>query len=249
MECPICYDLIETTRNCITTECGHQFHAKCLMKNAHINGFSCPSCRAQMVDVKSMDSDSDHIYLGDDDEDNGDDMRRRRRELSNEVQQRQMWDEAHDMWDEAHMRSDEEHLIRNNEFIRSEEEEFQRAEEELLRIREERQRCAELERQREQIEIQNDIIDSLYEYQEGESSDEKYYDNENDQQNGEPPTIEYISEQLMSRGVTVEKLVSAMLRTNSAYYKSILEHDRINAVITKDICEIVFEYIMRPQHT
>lgn len=214
MECPICYDPIEQTRNCITTECGHQFHAACLMKNARINGFSCPSCRAQMVleDVTDSESDnSEHLYLN----------------------------ELHQIEDE---------FVQNEEeFVQSEEEAFERAEQELLRIRDERRRFAELERQREQIEIQNDIIEStLYEHQDGEPVDENYYDNSNDQQNGDAPSIEYISEQLVARGITIDDLVSSMLRTNSAYYRSTADHDRINAVITKHICEIVFEHIMRP---
>jgi len=73
MECPICYDPIEQIRNCITTECGHQFHAACLMKNVCINGFSCPSCRTQMVEqedvTESESGDSDHLYLGDEEQD------------------------------------------------------------------------------------------------------------------------------------------------------------------------------------
>lgn len=237
MECPICYDTIEQTRNCITTECGHQFHAACLMKNACINGFSCPSCRTQMVveDVTESESDTDHIYFGDmwDDE-----LMRRDDELMRREEDVQQFDEVqHQQWDQQG----------EEEFVRSEEDQFQRGEQELLRIRTERRRHAELERQREQIEIQDDMIESLYEYQEGDQIDENYYDNSNDQQNGEAPPIEYISEQLVARGITIDDLVSAMLRTNSAYYKSTADHDRINAVITKHICEIVFDHIMRPQ--
>lgn len=227
MECPICYDEIETTKNCITTDCGHKFHAKCLMKNAHINGFSCPSCRAQMVEVESeevteSESDSDHIYLG-------------------------------ELWEEERLRSEYELQRSEDElderFVRSEHDAFELSEQELVRIRDERRRHAELERQREQIEMQDDIIESLYEYQEGEPIDENYYDDGNDQQNGEAPSIQHISEHLVARGITIDDFVSAMLRTNSAYYISTAEHDRINAVITKHISEVVFEYIMRPQHS
>jgi len=250
MECPICYDPIEQTRNCITTECGHQFHAACLMKNACINGFSCPSCRAQMVSEDVTESDSEHIYLGDMWEDElvrrddelvrRDDERVRREEYAQQLdeEQRELSDEEqHRLWEEQ----------REAEFVRSEEDAFERGEQELVRIRSERRRHAELERQREQIEIQNDAIEALYEYQEGEPIDENYYDDSNDQQNGEAPSIEYISEQLLARGVTIDDLVSATLRTNSAYYRSVADHDKINAVITKHICEIVFEYIQRPQ--
>lgn len=245
MECPICYDPIEQTRNCITTECGHQFHAACLMKNACINGFSCPSCRAQMVseDVTESESDSSHIYLSD----MWEDERVRRAEDAQQLdeERRELSDgELHQLWLE---RREAEFVRGEEEFMRTEEEAFERAEQELLRIRGERRRYAELERQREQIEIQNDAIESLYECQEGEPIDENYYDDGNDQQNGDAPSIEYISEQLVERGVTIHNFVSAMLRTNSAYYRSVADHDKINAIITKHICEIVFEYIMRPQ--
>ena len=252
MECPICYDPIEQTRNCITTECGHQFHAACLMKNACINGFSCPSCRAQMVPVEADTesvSDSDHIYLGDMWEDER--VRREDPRLRREEELQQLDEERRELSDEQqHQQWEEQQLQREAEFVRSEEEAFERAEQELLRIRDERRRFSELERQREQIEIQNDIIEStLYEHQDGEPIDENYYDNSNDQQNGDAPSVEYISEQLVGRGVTIDDLVSSMLRTNSAYYRKTADYDRINAIITKHICEIVFEYIMRPQFT
>ena len=127
MECPICYDEIETTKNCITTDCGHKFHAKCLMKNAHINGFSCPSCRAQMVeqepeDVTESESDSTHIYLGDDDDETVQ-LEYDRSELSDERQ--------HQMWEEQ----------REAEFVRSEEQAFELSEQELVRIRDSRLKC------------------------------------------------------------------------------------------------------------
>ena len=192
-------------------------------------------------DVTESESDSDYIYLGGIWEDE---------RVRREEEMQQLDEERRELSDEEqHQQWDEQQLQREEEFVRSEEEAFERAEQELLRICDERRRYAELERQREQIEIQNDIIETLYEYQEGEQIDENYYDNGNDQNNGEAPTIEYISEQLVARGITIDNLVSATLRTNSAYYKSTAEHDRINAVITKHISEIVFEYILRPQFT
>jgi hypothetical protein len=54
-------DIIESNKNCITTECGHCFHANCLMKNVAHNGFDCPYCRTSMAqeveDKYSVDSD------------------------------------------------------------------------------------------------------------------------------------------------------------------------------------------------
>ena len=57
IECPICYDEIEELKNCVTTECGHQFHCKCLMQNSAINGFSCPMCRSTMATEEHDDEE------------------------------------------------------------------------------------------------------------------------------------------------------------------------------------------------
>ena len=50
IECPICMDQIEEGKNRITTECGHCFHASCLMTNVAHNGFGCPYCRTAMAE-------------------------------------------------------------------------------------------------------------------------------------------------------------------------------------------------------
>ena len=50
LECPICMDDINITKNCITTECGHCFHASCVMRNITQNGFACPMCRTAMAE-------------------------------------------------------------------------------------------------------------------------------------------------------------------------------------------------------
>ena len=54
-ECPICMDDIEVTKNCVTTECGHCFHASCLMRSVATNGFGCPYCRTVMAEVPADD--------------------------------------------------------------------------------------------------------------------------------------------------------------------------------------------------
>jgi hypothetical protein len=64
-DCPICMDSIEFKKNCVTTECGHCFHANCLMQSVAHNGFGCPYCRTQMA-TKPDDSLSD--YSDEDDE-------------------------------------------------------------------------------------------------------------------------------------------------------------------------------------
>ena len=76
IECPICMLNIDTKKNCVTTECGHHFHTKCLLSNVAYNGFGCPYCRSEMVDEsvsKQMhendDDDDDTNFDDDDDED------------------------------------------------------------------------------------------------------------------------------------------------------------------------------------
>ena len=69
IECPICYDEIDVLKNCVTTECGHQFHCKCLMQNSATNGFSCPMCRSTMaVELEESDSEAGEYDDYEDDE-------------------------------------------------------------------------------------------------------------------------------------------------------------------------------------
>ena len=54
-------DRIEEEKNRITTECGHCFHASCLMTNVAHNGFGCPYCRTAMTaEVASVNSDEEY---------------------------------------------------------------------------------------------------------------------------------------------------------------------------------------------
>jgi len=55
-------DDINITKNCITTECGHCFHASCVMRNVAQNGFACPMCRTVMADYAEEESeDEDYV--------------------------------------------------------------------------------------------------------------------------------------------------------------------------------------------
>ena len=67
IECPICFDCIGDKNN-ITTECGHKFHASCLMTNITRNGFGCPCCRTLMAEHDEEDNESDESTLIDDDD-------------------------------------------------------------------------------------------------------------------------------------------------------------------------------------
>jgi hypothetical protein len=73
-DCPICFETIEKN-NCIRTECGHSFHASCLMRHTAVNGYTCPYCRADMVDKEVFNSDDDEysLYQSDDEDDDEDD--------------------------------------------------------------------------------------------------------------------------------------------------------------------------------
>lgn len=64
-ECPICMDAICGDKNCVTTDCGHNFHASCLFKNMAHNGFGCPYCRTELAEVPEEEDSDDE----DDDED------------------------------------------------------------------------------------------------------------------------------------------------------------------------------------
>jgi hypothetical protein len=62
MECSICLDCIDGTKNQVVTECGHCFHASCLMKNVSHNGFGCPYCRTTMAEEQAKDEDEESEY-------------------------------------------------------------------------------------------------------------------------------------------------------------------------------------------
>ena len=68
VECPICMDDVQQTVNCVTTECGHCFHASCLMRNVAHNGFGCPYCRSVMAEVPEDDEDSEWSEVTDEEE-------------------------------------------------------------------------------------------------------------------------------------------------------------------------------------
>ena len=67
-ECPICMDSIDIKKNCVTTDCGHCFHASCLMKSVAHNGFGCPYCRAVMAEVPAEEEEEDDYFDEDEDE-------------------------------------------------------------------------------------------------------------------------------------------------------------------------------------
>ena len=68
-ECPICMDDIEITKNCIITECGHCFHASCLMTGVAHNGFACPYCRTAMAEEPEEDEESEYESVDEDEVD------------------------------------------------------------------------------------------------------------------------------------------------------------------------------------
>ena len=76
-------------KNCVTTDCGHNFHASCLFKNMAHNGFGCPYCRTELAEVPEEDEDSededdDDDWIDDDDEPYSNSSLRRVREMFQE---------------------------------------------------------------------------------------------------------------------------------------------------------------------
>ena len=69
MECPICMDDIQVTVNCVTTECGHCFHASCLMRSVAHNGFGCPYCRTAMAEQPAEEEEEDEYDEEEEEED------------------------------------------------------------------------------------------------------------------------------------------------------------------------------------
>lgn len=59
VECPICMDCITANINCVTTECGHNFHASCLLQNVAHNGYGCPCCRGKLADEQEDEDEDD----------------------------------------------------------------------------------------------------------------------------------------------------------------------------------------------
>lgn len=73
-DCPICMEVVQSTVNCVITECGHTFHARCLLTNIVHNGFGCPYCRTEMVPEELLQGDDeeeeeDEAFIVEDDED------------------------------------------------------------------------------------------------------------------------------------------------------------------------------------
>lgn len=58
MECPICYDEIQSTNAC-TTPCGHSFCFKCVVKSMQANE-ACPCCRAPLIEKDANEDDSEY---------------------------------------------------------------------------------------------------------------------------------------------------------------------------------------------
>lgn len=66
-ECVICYESIGS-KNCCTTECGHQFCFKCIATSMQYNN-ACPYCRASLVDMPEGDDEDEEDENSDDESD------------------------------------------------------------------------------------------------------------------------------------------------------------------------------------
>jgi hypothetical protein len=81
VDCPICFDDIDANKNCVITECGHKFHASCLLRSIAHSNFDCPCCRFELTE---RPEESDDEYDDDDEEEDDD-------EISNETMQSMRW--------------------------------------------------------------------------------------------------------------------------------------------------------------
>jgi hypothetical protein len=63
-QCAICLDSIDMKQNAASTECGHQFHFSCLMKNmasVSSNRQRCPLCRDMMMEGYTVCNDQETV--------------------------------------------------------------------------------------------------------------------------------------------------------------------------------------------
>jgi len=68
MECPICMDDINPTRNCIITDCNHTFHASCMLKSIVHGNFDCPCCRFELAESPEEEDEDEDEYNEDNEE-------------------------------------------------------------------------------------------------------------------------------------------------------------------------------------
>jgi hypothetical protein len=77
---------ISGNTNRLSTECGHEFHTKCLLSNVAYNGFGCPYCRSEMVE----ESVSNHMHEDEDDDDEEDYEDENEGDENNDVENNQL---------------------------------------------------------------------------------------------------------------------------------------------------------------
>jgi len=59
VDCSICLVAVNPQCNSTVTNCGHCFHASCLMKHTALNGFHCPYCRTNMVVIEEPEEEEE----------------------------------------------------------------------------------------------------------------------------------------------------------------------------------------------
>lgn len=72
--CAICLEHIDI-QNCnqhMFTECGHMFHTKCFLQNSVRNGYKCPMCRTELIDLPKVFEPEQELepIVEEDDDDN-----------------------------------------------------------------------------------------------------------------------------------------------------------------------------------
>jgi hypothetical protein len=85
-ECPICIEIIDFKKNCVTTDCGHCFHTNCLMTSVAHNGFGCPYCRTAMAEeIKEEEEEEEDDWYDEEEEMFSDDSLRAFRFFMNNI--------------------------------------------------------------------------------------------------------------------------------------------------------------------
>ena len=179
-DCPICMEVIELSKNCVTTECGHCFHANCLMTSVAHNGFGCPYCRTAMAQEvrKNEDDDDESEY-----------------EENEEEEDTEMFDD---------------YILRGFRFF-----------------------CNNIEgnvnHDDQDVVDEDNWIEAVERQRVGDNT-------------AANPSVEFIAQNLVEQGVTVEQLVKILLRDHDEYDSHDQEFERIDDSIWGKIRILITNY-------
>lgn len=214
-ECPICFDIINSTNQTIT-ECGHVFHTNCLMKNVMHNGFGCPYCRTRMCE-------DEHLADDQDDEENEEDSDYSEHDESIETEDEE---EIRDWLVQERIQRTEERAFANLRQLFGEvDEQFPPQQD---------------NNEDDDSDSDFDTVDDD-DHSDSDSDSDSLADERMDS-GRERPTTDYITEKLMQRGINMGHLVKLMLAGEYPLYDDIMSrrnyrrdtrnlHDQVRDII------------------